>query len=536
MKKLLLVDDEPLVLVGLQGMLPWEDFGIQICATARNGAQAMELIEQKKPDIVIADIMMPVQSGLDLLHLCRKKYGRLPLFIILTSVEEYNFARQAVSGQAIEYLVKLELTPETLGQAIAKAVETLNSIDIHRPTKRMSASERLQIDSFYDRFFVRLFNNLFESKEQFLTQQAELGIDFSFSSYVICHCKIDAPSKSDLSADHLAQLYTSTARMAWETITRYMACYITNLELSYFAITFCLSEQESPDYQNVIKNVLKQTITILKNYFNVNLICGVGNKVYQPLLICDSFKTSHLALLSCENKNICFYNNSSSENLLEYGFLEYKKDLPKAIKQESYEEVDSILEKILSTLKNHPGNQSLVMETACNLLFFATSHLSKGEHILEQIFSNESDNYKTLYILRTPKEVLRWIELFKTGIVTELQSRRKAIKNKTIDDIKAYISANIEKRITLNQTAATFCFNPNYLSQFFTKHVGCSFIDYVNAQKIEQAKLLIADGDMKIYEIAEQLGFESAFYFSKVFKKYTTLSPREYAKNKLFTN
>jgi len=533
LKKLLLVDDEPLVLVGLQGMLSWEQYGIEICATARNGAQAMQLIEQKRPDIVIADIMMPVQSGLELLHECRKKYGRLPLFIILTSVEKYQFAREALSGQAVEYLIKLELTPEALGQAIAKAVDLLNNMDIEDAPIRMPASDRLRINSLYDRFFVRLFNNLFESEEQFLRQQTELGIDFSFDSYVSCYCEIGSFGKNGMSSDRLIGLYTSTTRMAWETVTRYMACYVTSLELGHFVITFCLSEQEAPDYHNVIENALQQTFLIIKNYFNVNLTCGVGKKVDSPLSICESFRTSRQALFACEGKAINFCTDDSSDNVLPYTFSEYKDDLLYATRQEDYESVELILERILSALKRSPAGHRLVMETACNLLFLASTHLDEGERLLEQIFSHEPDSYRNLYTLSTPNDVLSWIETFKLGIVQRLQNRNKGKKNKTIEDIKEYIENNLNKRITLNQTAATFGFNPNYLSQLFTKHVGCSFIDYVNGQKINRAKILLSDSDTKVYEISEQMGFDSAFYFSKVFKKYTGLSPREYMRTQL---
>ena len=66
MLRILLVDDEPLVLIGLQGMLEWEKLGYTVCGTARNGKLALELIEREKPDIVIADVKMPVMDGLTL--------------------------------------------------------------------------------------------------------------------------------------------------------------------------------------------------------------------------------------------------------------------------------------------------------------------------------------------------------------------------------------------------------------------------------------------------------------------------------------
>lgn len=77
---ILLVDDEPLVLVGVQSMLKWEDYDAEIIGTARNGTQALEFIDHQMPDLVITDIKMPVMDGLQLMSAVREKYGRPPLF------------------------------------------------------------------------------------------------------------------------------------------------------------------------------------------------------------------------------------------------------------------------------------------------------------------------------------------------------------------------------------------------------------------------------------------------------------------------
>ena len=70
--------------------------------------------------------------------------------------------------------------------------------------------------------------------------------------------------------------------------------------------------------------------------------------------------------------------------------------------------------------------------------------------------------------------------------------------------------------------------SPNYLSQLFGKYGDSGFVEYITETRIAAAKEMLEQGDLKVYEIAEKLGYESAFYFSKVFKKVTGLSPREY--------
>src|SRR5690554_2761589 len=104
MIRLLIVYDEPLVQIGIKSMLDWGKLGIEICGTASNGQDALTLIEKFSPQIVIADIKMPIMDGLSLMQECRKRYGRLPLFIILTSYEEFHLAKQALSLHAADYL------------------------------------------------------------------------------------------------------------------------------------------------------------------------------------------------------------------------------------------------------------------------------------------------------------------------------------------------------------------------------------------------------------------------------------------------
>ena len=121
MFKVLLVDDESLVLVGLQGMLDWNELGWEVVGTARNGKDALALIKEKSPDLVLCDIKMPVMGGLALAKRCQELDLGLPVFIMLTSFEEFDYVRQSMNLGVLEYLIKLELTPHTLETALHRA-------------------------------------------------------------------------------------------------------------------------------------------------------------------------------------------------------------------------------------------------------------------------------------------------------------------------------------------------------------------------------------------------------------------------------
>jgi response regulator containing cheY-like receiver domain and araC-type DNA-binding domain len=97
-----------------------------------------------------------------------------------------------------------------------------------------------------------------------------------------------------------------------------------------------------------------------------------------------------------------------------------------------------------------------------------------------------------------------------------------------VAQVQEYIKNHLSEKLTLADVAAVFNFSPNYLSQLFGKYGDSGFVEYITETRIAAAKEMLEQGDLKVYEIAEKLGYESAFYFSKVFKKVTGLSPREY--------
>lgn len=97
-----------------------------------------------------------------------------------------------------------------------------------------------------------------------------------------------------------------------------------------------------------------------------------------------------------------------------------------------------------------------------------------------------------------------------------------------VAEVQDYIRKNPSKKLSLNDVAAVFNFSPGYLSQLFSQNGETSFVEFVTETRIAAAKELMASTDLKIYEISEMMGFESAFYFSKVFKKIEGVSPRTY--------
>jgi two-component system response regulator YesN len=412
MNKLLIVDDEPLVCVGLQSMVKWEDLGVEIVGTARNGQQALDLIETLKPDLVITDIKMPLKSGLEVAEECAQVYGRLPLFIILTSFEEFKFLRRAFGVQAVDYLVKLELTAEALTASVKKALALLQKIRLE---------ERLTVPDdggntrdLREKFFLRLCNNLFETTEQYLAQKEELGLDFSYPAMLAVTGEVEAPPNNYGDTEQLTSLYSSSIQMVREMLEKTVTCYTVVMDTRHFTLILCFSDRDGTKCRKQLEDSLQKTVLIVHDYFNTHIRLSVGIPVEDPLMLEASYRS------------------------------------------------------------------------ACRAL-----HKTSREAPVR--FSETPDH-----------------------------------KQQRIAKVEAYIRQNLDMHLSLSEVAAVFNFSPNYLSQLFSKYTGGGFVEYITTERIHAAKEMLVRGEDPIYQIAEKLGFESAFYFSKVFKRVEGISPRDF--------
>ena len=416
MLRILLVDDEPLVLIGLQGMLEWEKLGYTVCGTARNGKLALDLIEREKPDIVVADVKMPLMDGLTLARTFRER-GPLPAFIMLTSFEEFDYIKQAMGAGVVDYLVKLDLTPENLQTALARAAERVKKERALLGELPVQENLAESVRTYQERFFVRLYAGLFQEESELEQPLRHLDLDLKSDSYLVASCELCA--NTELAPAQQLKLSFSCARMLETTLQNYLPCYVTGADAMRCNVLFCLTNAQCQNYRAVLRPLLERASQILYNYFTVRLLWAVGR----------------------------------------------------------------------------PTNSLLSLARRCR----ENAHLQP---------------------ILTAENPIQFVEAG-DGDAT-------AGKMQVVAQVQEYIKNHLSEKLTLADVAAVFNFSPNYLSQLFGKYGDSGFVEYITETRIAAAKEMLEQSNLKVYEIAEKLGYESSFYFSKVFKKVTGLSPREY--------
>lgn len=100
-----------------------------------------------------------------------------------------------------------------------------------------------------------------------------------------------------------------------------------------------------------------------------------------------------------------------------------------------------------------------------------------------------------------------------------------------MDEVLYYIHHNYRDNLKLESIAPLFGYNSSYLGKIFSKKLGINFNAYVDTVRIDEAKKLLANNALKVYEIADLVGYSNVDYFHKKFKKYVGTSPAEYRKN-----
>lgn len=531
--KLLIADDEPLVRVGVQSMLNWGEMGIEICGAAKDGVEALEMIEKYLPQIVIADIKMPKMDGLELIRICRKRYGKLPAFIILTSYEEFQLLKEAMNNQVIEYLIKLELNEEILTAAVKKALLAVEELDKSIPL--VSSPSYAGAQYFYDKFFVKLLYNVFESEEQFNLQAKELNLVFRADFYAVSLCKIVEFNSGNLDNNDLFSLYTSTVQTVNGIVKKYIPCHVVSLDIKHFAIIFQIDKKDQKKYSSIIYSILNKTFSMVHNYFNVTILSSTGRLYPNPHMIFNSYQDARQAFnYVSKDKNIVFFEDihyypSNKDN---FNISSFKSVIAKAFEEFDDKTLFREINHIIEIFHDRPAEYLQFMDIACNILYLSLSLLPDGDKIINEIFHNNPDGYRSIYKQVNTNQVSEWLMQLRDGLCKVLNEKNKDYKNRIVSNAKKYIELHINEKLTLSQVATALSISPNYLSQLFKKYCNIGFSEYVNQMKIAKAKTLLDESNLKVYEVAEKLGFENAFYFSKVFKKIEGCSPKEYQMNK----
>jgi two-component system response regulator YesN len=538
MLKVIVVDDEPLVRLGLKSMLQWERLGYEIVGEALNGQQGLDLIGKLQPDIVITDIKMPVLDGLELMRRALAEQPRLK-FIILSSYDEFQLVKQAMKQGAEEYLIKLSLEPESLIAALASVREKIIAERGKSGADGRCDQELLEnVNLLREGFFKSIINKSRLSEAELGGQVKQLGIELE--AMLCCALvRINDPTEFEKYDTHeVRSLEKAILNTIDEIINDVCKGYTFAWNPGEFLVIFSGTFDFFPEaHLAKAANMGERLVQIVKQYFNISVSVGVGNPRQGYAGLRESYFEAVRAIRHClyagNRALLCFAELATdNENQAPIDISEQKSVLPQAIELHDLAMIAAVFETLGTIVAGPQVSQEQAYDLCFQIAYLITGTLEKSEAELKEVFGYKNSIHESILALSTLAEIRAWFSGLERRIFQWIGRNDEQKKHRLIAKTKKYILNHHAEPISLHEAAAAINISPGYLSTIFRQETGICFTDYVTEVKIGQAKKLLREAEYKIYEIAELLGYQNAYYFSKVFKKVTGMTPSEYSGQK----
>lgn len=549
MYQVLLVDDEPLILTGIQSMINWEDYDCVITDKASNGKQALEKMEKSMPDIVITDIKMPVMTGIEFMQECRDR-GYDTVFILLTNLEEFSLAKSALALGAADYLVKMEMTQEMMGNSLKRATEMCNQKRILTdkiPHREFHPKDVKQTATGFFRDILEKAGNLsdeFRKKWQEPVEKMELEQLYENGVLMWIRPYKDRDLFENVSEDDRKEMLDYAQSLMEQFMNRIHSGCCTLVWKRMGILAILPGQNRTEKYY---RDTGKKICNILEDYFGCQTLVAISAPME------DIWGGSKRALSQIKKIQEFYYYHSNEPVVLvsdvEAHFWEerharhdtfdisfLKKDLRQALVQQDKEKVNSVFEELSALFTEfHPAREQVVNACA-NLYYFFLSYVEEDALIKEEM-PYPSVVMEILLECFTLKSHTRWLLKFGSWVGNTMENFHRGSKtDKIVEAAKEYVRENYGEKLTLAAIASKIGISQGYLSSVFKKQTGGNLNDYINQMKIEKAKELLEKHEYMMYEISDMLGFENPYYFSKVFKKLTGITPSEYEMHRAAQN
>ena len=526
MIKVLIVDDEILIRVGIKSCIDWESNGFEVVGLAEGGKQAVDIIEKAVPEIVLTDIRMPDMDGLELIEHIKERHPEIRV-IVLSCHNELEYIKKAMKLGADDYILKLSMQPEELLDVLNKMKTVIiNDKEEFLQSSNFKNEIRINENIIKEDLYKKLIDGAI-SAESLVKEVKKIDSTISYSQVIVICASIDdylnASVRSKLKDRYLLKF--SIINIFKEILSGFCNGDIIEREKGEYLIILDFRGEEH-DFKKIPAEYCLKVNNALKNYLNINVSFGISGLSGDF----SNFKTMYIqAVKALEQK---FYYGRESITFYDQGLELLDKTVLLSFQDEKFlvgnlENLDAegakgivsrFFNEIYSLRKYHP---SKVRMAAVEILHSFIKVAKKFEVEFELITSDLGDNPVDV-LMKT--ETLSDISNLFDGIVERfvdcLSNKRLSIERPEILKLKQYISERLYEDITLEKASRVTNMSKSYLSSIFKKETGEAFTDYVNRLKMEEAKELIQKFGLKTYEAAEKLGFKDESYFSKLFKKY----------------
>lgn len=530
MYKMLVVDDEEIAVRGIVDGIDWSDLAIERIFIAYDAIEAKQIFEKESIDLMISDIEMPGENGIELLNWVNEHYPDTET-IFLTGHADFRFAQQAVHLSSFDYLLK-PIDHDVLKRCVKKALHMLDE------RRREDAFHQLyafyyeqwnrQLPLLVDRFWQDVISQRIPISDQLESTLSLYQLELSVQSHILPVLISVEQWTKDWSARDEDILTYALMNAANEMILKENPGHIISFQNGMLFALFYDPTKESLESVEWLTERCDEYIKKCKQFLYCTLSCYIGEAVaFKDLPV----KIEELTLL--ERMNVCQTGSVFTKDAFHVidepaidipNWQQWKAFIEQGKKKDLYSGIESLFARLE---ENNVGYNYLIHYYFgfVHMVFQALDQrgFTPGDVYTPQDWKEGEQAVKSLDALR------RWTLQFVNKTIDFLSARGKVYSTSVLE-VQRYIQQNLHQELNRDTIAAHVYLNSAYLSRLFRKEMGKSLSEYIAELRIEKAKNQLVKTNMKISDIAVSVGYVHFSHFSQFFKKMTGFTPLEYRK------
>jgi two-component system response regulator YesN len=510
--KLVIVDDEMGIIEGLKTMVKRYLPECEVVGTAYHGIEGCRLVQELKPDIVITDIRMPQCDGLEMIHRL-KLSGSKAKFIVLSGFSEFEYAKKGIE-LGVKFYLNKPVEEEELEACVKKVIAEINS-------------ENVQERQWNEWALRDILNAGYESDAHESLLMSTLPFPVTSLPFVCVLIEFNCEQgviQEETTNLILGKLNDGLRHYSQVKAFRYEGC-------QYAVI---IMNDKKFDEKLLIRSIQSVQKSIQKEW-DIPMSAGVGLPYSGLNGISKSFDEAQQALrykvIKGAHAVIPFRDIEQLSGSHTAVPEEDMAKLEACLEDMDFEGCAAVIQRIFLTIESE--SRLNLMELKLQCLHILLSSIRRIPLIQLQLNENLGKNILSLEAIsrfKTLEELKAWLIQVIHSII-ELKSTRHISKKKdVISEIKEYVADHYDTNITLADLSARFFINPYYLSQLFKEKTGDTYLSYVTGIRMNQARELLQDTDLKVYEVCQKVGYSDTNHFSKLFEKLNGCTPSEFRK------
>lgn len=534
MYKVLLVDDEALIREAISENILWEEMGFSFMGACENGKQAMEMMEKEQPDLLLTDINMPFVDGIELTKFVYENYPDTKV-IIISGFDEFEYAKCAVKYQVLEYILK-PITPMEFSETLRRVKRMFDEKrQSQRDMKKIRSAYVSNLPALQGRYLYHLLIGTADYS-RLEEKQEELKLNLHASCYNTALVEGDSlepfTSRYANVKDELALF--AVFNIAAEIVATENCGIAFQFMDEKTVIIFMDSTEEK--LKEKIRQVLPRIQNAVEEFLDIQTTIAVGKTVYSVKALANSFSKTKSAMeykfMLGGNQIIEAEEYEELRNSSKYlDVFEWASGIGASVRTNRPEEIREKTDAFICQLKECFVNRKRSFVYIQNLVLSTVNLLELPEMLEEEIYSRERDFISQMECCENMDEVaVKMTEIFQY-ICDLLENQRDSYGRRQAMLALDYIEKNYQdSSVTLNSVCSALAMSTSHFSSVFKNYTGETFIEALTKKRMEKARVLLEQGNLKTYEIAEAVGYSDAHYFSFAFKKSVGKTPTEYAK------